>query len=87
MSDDTTEETLQSLHDVLSETLLDRLKNGETTKNKDGDPVTIPVTAATLNVARQWLNDNQVSADPRRHKGLKKLGEAIKDLPFEAPSH
>lgn len=68
MSDD---DVFQQLHEELTKELLARVKTGS-------------ATAADLNVARQWLNDNKVAADPRRNAGLKALDESISDLPFDA---
>ncbi|TAJ97157.1 MAG: hypothetical protein EPO41_03965 [Reyranella sp.] len=65
------DDVFQQLHEELTKQLLERVKNGT-------------ATAADLNVARQWLNDNKVAADPRRNAGLKKLDETIADLPFDA---
>jgi hypothetical protein len=60
------------LHEGLTKELLKRVKDGT-------------ASAADLNVARQWLNDNNVAADPGRNPGLKKLNEAISEdtLPFD----
>ena len=58
------------LHEKLTEQLLERVKSGA-------------ATAADLNVARQWLNDNKVAADPNRNAGLKALDKSITDLPFD----
>lgn len=42
--------------------------------------------AATLNVIRQFLKDQNIAADEDRHEGLKTLKEQTKKLPFdEAP--
>ena len=84
---DDQEDTFDDLHAALTDTLLDRIKNGEVVKTKEGGVATVPVTAATLNVARQWLNDNQVAADPTRSQRLKKLKASVADLPFDAPQH
>lgn len=66
-----TDDIFQRLHEELTKQLLTRIAEGT-------------ATAADLNVARQWLNDNKVAADPRRNAGLKQLGESISDLPFDA---
>lgn len=59
-----------ALHEALTDQLLARVKAGT-------------ATAADLQVARQWLNDNKVAADPTRNSGLKALDKSIADLPFE----
>jgi len=61
----------QQLHAALTDQLLARVRDGS-------------ATAADLNVARQWLNDNHVAANPNRNPGLKALGESISKLPFDA---
>lgn len=66
-----TDDVFGQLHEELTKELLARVKAGT-------------ATAADLNVARQWLNDNKVAADPRRNVGLKRLDESISDLPFDA---
>lgn len=66
-----TDDIFQRLHEELTKQLLTRIADGT-------------ATAADLNVARQWLNDNKVAADPRRNPGLKQLHETIVDLPFDA---
>lgn len=66
-----TDDVFQRLHEELTKQLLSRIAEGT-------------ATAADLNVARQWLNDNKVAADPRRNTGLKRLDESITALPFDA---
>lgn len=66
-----TDDIFGQLHEGLTKELLERIQ-------------TKTATAADLNVARQWLNDNRIAADPSRNPGLKKLGDAITDLPFDA---
>ena len=62
---------LESLFDVLTDKLLERLKNGE-------------ATAADMNVARAFLKDNNIEVSDVR--ALAPLALALTDvLPFEAP--
>lgn len=68
----TSNDIFEKLHEGLSKELLARVTSGE-------------ATAAELNVVRQWLNDNNVAANPASNPGLKALGASMKDLPFEAP--
>lgn len=65
-----TDDIFARLHEELTKQLLARVEAGT-------------ATAADLNVARQWLNDNKVAADPTRNAGLKALDKSIADLPFE----
>lgn len=62
------EDVLKSLHNALAQDLLRRLQSGE-------------ATAADLNVVRQFLKDNNISAD-----GAKSplLGALVDSLPFAA---
>jgi hypothetical protein len=69
----TPDDIFEQLHDGLSRELLARIKDKT-------------ATASDLNVARQWLNDNHVAANPLKNPGLKALGSSMADLPFEAPT-
>lgn len=60
------DQILTSLHEELAQTLLDRVRAGE-------------VTAAELNVARQFLKDNNIDAVP---KDDSPLGNLVSELPF-----
>lgn len=62
----TLEKTLSELHEKLANTLLQKVKSGE-------------VTAAELNVARQFLKDNNVDAIPKEGSPLQQLTDS---LPF-----
>lgn len=66
------DDIFQQLHTELTKELLKRVREGT-------------ATAADLNVARQWLINNQVAADPSINPGLKALGAELKDLPFDNP--
>lgn len=59
--------TLEDLHEELAKVLLDRVKNPD-------------AKSADLNVARQFLKDNNVDAVPTDDSPLKKL---IEELPFD----
>jgi hypothetical protein len=65
------DDVFEQLHTELTKQLLARVKDGT-------------ATAADLNVARQWLNDNKIAADPRKNSGLKALDKSISSLPFDA---
>jgi len=60
--------TLKTLHEVLAEELLKRVKDPEA-KSSD------------LNVARQFLKDNGIEAIPSDNSPLKAL---VDELPFES---
>ncbi len=57
---------LQTLHEEMAQKLLDKVRSGE-------------VTAAELNVARQFLKDNNIDAVPKEGSPLSNLAN---DLPF-----
>lgn len=63
-------EKLKELHEELAKVLLDRVRNKDA-KSSD------------LNVARQFLKDNNIDAVPVDDSPLQKL---IEELPFEAKS-
>jgi len=55
---------LESLHTVLTQELLNRVRSGE-------------ATAGDLNVARQFLRDNHIEASPVEDSPLKNLLESL----------
>ena len=61
-------EKLKELHDVLATELLKRVRNAD-------------CKSADLNVARQFLKDNNIDAVPVEDSPLQKL---IEELPFDA---
>lgn len=63
---------LATLHDMLCDELLKRLRDGE----GDGEPI----KPATLNVIRQFLRDNNVDALPAEGSHL---GDLLAELPPE----
>ena len=63
----TTDLLMEKLHQELGETLLERIRDPEA-KSTD------------LNVARQFLKDNDITAVPTDNNALSQL---LKDLPFD----
>ena len=61
------DEKLKELHGVLANKLLERVKDPE-------------VKSSDLNVARQFLKDNNIAAVPTQDSPLQKL---IEELPFD----
>tara|TARA_R100000808_G_C2014601_1_gene65624 strand:+ start:283 stop:501 length:219 start_codon:yes stop_codon:yes gene_type:complete len=61
------DEKLTELHEVLATILLDRIRDPE-------------VKSADLNVARQFLKDNDITAIPTDDNALAQL---LQDLPFK----
>ena len=59
--------TLEDLLELLAKTLLDKIKDPE-------------VKSADLNVARQFLKDNNIDCIPRQGNSIGKLAE---ELPFK----
>lgn len=65
--DNTTEKKLGKLHEQLTEKLLERIRDPE-------------VKASDLNVARQFLKDNNIDCVPQDNNNMSKLAE---ELPFK----
>lgn len=66
----TNEQLMQELYEALIHSLLQRVKDGE-------------AKAADLNVARQFLKDHNINADPKHNSALGELVDAIPDLPAD----
>lgn len=66
---DKNEEMLEDLAVVLTSTLLGQIKSGE-------------AAPSTLNVARQWLKDNNMELSPSSTVAAD-LSDALGDLPFD----
>lgn len=62
-------QTLSTLHEQLAMKLLDKVRSGE-------------ATAAELNVARQFLKDNNIDNVPKDGTPMKSL---VDELPFTNP--
>lgn len=58
-----TSDLMDQLHQLTAATLADLIKNGVKTVNKDGEEVTVPVSAAYIAAAIKFLKDNDVTAD------------------------
>jgi len=67
MSENNTEKKLGKLHEQLTEKLLERIRDPE-------------VKASDLNVARQFLKDNNIDCVPQDNNDMSKLAE---ELPFK----
>jgi|TARA_X000001382_G_scaffold92360_1_gene66887 hypothetical protein len=67
MSENNTEKKLGKLHEQLTEKLLERIRDPE-------------VKASDLNVARQFLKDNNIDCVPQDNNNMSKLAE---ELPFK----
>lgn len=65
---------LESLHDKLATVLADALD--EIDPKEKG-------TAAVLNVARQFLKDNNVEAAPREGQPMGRLADKVSEFPFD----
>lgn len=77
---------LQDLHTKLAEVLISALDNGETTI-EDGKVALVTASPAMLNVARQFLKDNEIKAMTVPESALDRLSKAASkhanNLPFE----
>lgn len=73
-------EKLGTLHDMLAETLTQAIKEGIPIKDEETGKITkAPAPAAILNVARQFLKDNNIDCSPSSTNPIGLLSEA---LPF-----
>lgn len=81
------QDTMEALHEALARQLLDAVKNGELVLTKDGEVARIGARAAVLNVARQFLKDNNIEAVPVPESPLKKLEETLGDLDDDDPDN
>lgn len=75
-------DSLGNLHDLLATTLAQAIKDGIVVgiDEKTGEVVKAPAGAAILNVARQFLKDNNIDSAPEATNPLGLLKEAA--LPF-----
>jgi hypothetical protein len=60
-------DVLADVHELLAQWCLDKLKEGE-------------VNAADLNIIRQFLKDNQISAQPVEETEFGELAKALPDI-------
>lgn len=75
---------LGNLHGILARTLKDQIVNGVTTVSKDGTIEQVSAPASVLNVARQFLRDNNIECLGTNNEDIKGL---VEELPFdETPS-
>jgi hypothetical protein len=75
-------DTLNNIFDILTDEMKKMLTNGKLAIDKEsGEAVHVSPDAATLNVIRQFLKDNNISAasEGDAHDKLTKIGTA---LPF-----
>ncbi len=73
-------DSLQSLHEALTEALAQRLREGEDHVTKDGEKIKVSASAATLREVREWLKQNGIEANGVKNAGLRNLAS---NLPFE----
>ena len=75
---------LGDLHGIVARTLKDQIVNGVTTVSKDGTIEQVSAPASVLNVARQFLRDNNIECLGANNEDIKGL---VEELPFdETPS-
>lgn len=89
------EEALAGLHAKLAETLTEAIEKGEPLRLPNGAAVVVaetgevvraPASAAILNVARQFLKDNDIKSLPNGQTPAERLAAAMPkgtNLPFE----
>ena len=71
---------LGNLHGIIAKALADQIKNGTKVENKDGKLETISAPASVLNVARQFLRDNNIECMGAANEDITAITE---DLPFD----
>ena len=69
-----------SLHKLLAEEIREQIISGTKVMNKEGDIVSTSASATVLNVARQFLRDNNIQCQTDNNPELRALTEA---LPFD----
>ena len=75
---------LGDLHGIVARTLKDQIVNGVPTVSKDGTIEQVSAPASVLNVARQFLRDNNIECLGANNEDIKGL---VEELPFdETPS-
>jgi hypothetical protein len=67
-------ETLNDLHEMLAQQLLSMIRGGD-------------ASAAVLNVARQFLKDNNIDADAKAGSPMKALEETLGDFDEDDPDN
>ena len=76
-----TKKTLQDLHETLTGVLLEAINEGVPVKDeKTGEVTKAPPPAAILNVARQFLKDNNIEAIATNTNPIGQLSQV---LPFQ----
>jgi alanine-alpha-ketoisovalerate/valine-pyruvate aminotransferase len=75
-----TSDALGSLHEELAKVLTKAIKEGVPMKDDEGNVYVAPAPAAILNVARQFLKDNNIDCAPEATNPIGLLKEA--SLPF-----
>lgn len=76
-----TQNELGELHGLIARILKDQIVNGGVVVTKEGESIPVPVTPAVLNVARQFLRDNNIECAGASNKDIMGL---VEELPFES---
>ena len=75
---------MEALFDAFALTLKDLIVNGKTAVDKEGEIVTLTPDAASLNVVRQFLKDNQQSVLPGTNSVVNDIAAS---LPFDGSEY
>lgn len=81
MAGTASKEVMERLHAALATEFENMLKEGVKVVDKDGNVLSVPAPAATLNVIRQFLKDNGIEANAAPGTPL---GNIASNLPFPA---
>lgn len=76
-----TPDDMKELHGQLAREMRNQLMSGPTVLDKEGQPVRVSPTPALLNVVRQFLRDNHVSADGKNPNS--EVADLVDELPFD----
>jgi len=80
------EAILASIHSEMAAKMLDIVRNGKVVVDKEtGEAKEVSMTAAEMNVIRQFLKDNGIDSVPRKDNPLGKLASELPD--FEDMPH
>lgn len=79
MASKATQDALEALHKALADELADAIVNGVQSTNEAGEAVNHKCSASVLNVARQFLKDNNITSVATPDNGL---GRIAYNLPF-----
>lgn len=85
MAGATSKDLMEALHVVLAQELSKQLREGTWVEGDDGKPVRLSPKAALLNVARQFLKDNNIEAAIGKGGAVDEVMDALAKFEDELP--